>query len=64
MIILLRGITRPFALCRHFLQPIAAQQAAITVYVQIAAHPLKIANPFANHQTIAPLAGHGAPPDP
>jgi hypothetical protein len=41
---------------------IAAQQAAITVYVQIAAQPLKIANPFADHQSIASFAGHGAPP--
>ncbi|HBR51333.1 MAG TPA: hypothetical protein DEA71_14765 [Nitrospira sp.] len=41
---------------------IAAQEATISFYARIAAQPLKIVNPLADHQPIAPLAGHGPPP--
>jgi len=44
----------------HGIDDIAAQRAAIPIDAEVVAHP-KIANPFADHQAIAPLAGHGAP---
>lgn len=46
----------------HRIDKIPAKETAIPVDTQIAAHPLKIINPLAHHQSVASLTGHGSPP--
>ncbi len=41
---------------------ISTEQAAVAIYAQAAALPLKIDNPFPNHQSVASFTGHGSPP--